>query len=248
MSRKKPPDSGAAARNAPLAHRGDDLVQRQIRLLSNQSQQPLHVLLQRRSAASGRLRFGASGVAPPLQPFHRRTRAQIEVLGGLPSRSSRFDCLDHAFPQIIGIWFWHRLGPQRQISGARFAHRRAHGNPFNSSQPEHALVPAIGAITTIPSFLALLVANAEPCPWSSTNAAIRAAQIVALGGMCGLDFTETQASLESRELWIVNSVPKASVVRSNPRAFIAKLREDWKGYCGQGYLQHSKWMDNSGHE
>ena len=96
MSRKKPPDSGATARNSPLAHRGDDLVQRQIRLLGNQSQQPLRVLLQRRSAASGRLRFGASGVAPPLQPFHRRTRAQIEVLGGLPSRSSRFDCLfDH---------------------------------------------------------------------------------------------------------------------------------------------------------
>ena len=113
MSRKKPPDGGAAARNSPLAHRGDDLVQRQIRLLGNHSQQPLRVLLQRRSAASGRLCFGASGVAPPLQPFHRRTRAQIEVLSGLPSRRSRFDCLDHAFPQIIGIWFWHRLGPQR---------------------------------------------------------------------------------------------------------------------------------------
>jgi hypothetical protein len=102
------------------------------------------------------------------------------------------------------------------------------------STVEDGLLPAIGAITTIPSFLSLLVANAEPCPWSSTNAAIRAAQIVALGGMCGLDFTETQASLESRELWVANSVPKASVVRSNPRAFIAKLREDWEGYCGRG--------------
>jgi hypothetical protein len=38
MSRKKPPNSGATARNAPLAHRGDDLVQRQIRLLGNHSQ------------------------------------------------------------------------------------------------------------------------------------------------------------------------------------------------------------------
>jgi hypothetical protein len=28
MSSKKPPDRGAATRNAPLAHRGDDLVQR----------------------------------------------------------------------------------------------------------------------------------------------------------------------------------------------------------------------------
>ena len=113
MSRKKPPDCGAAARNSPLAHRGNDLVQRQIRLLSNQSQQPFRVLLQRRSAASCRLCFGASGITPALQPFHRRTRAQIEALGGLPPRRSRFDCFDHAFPQIIGIWFWHRLGPQR---------------------------------------------------------------------------------------------------------------------------------------
>jgi Rhodopirellula transposase DDE domain len=49
---------------------------------------------------------------------------RLKFSGGLPSRSSRFDCLDHAFPQIIGIWFWHRLGPQGRISDARFSHRR----------------------------------------------------------------------------------------------------------------------------
>jgi hypothetical protein len=69
MSSKKPPDRGAATRNAPLAHRGDDLVQHQIRLLGNHSQQPLRVLLQRRRAASARLCFGASCVTPALQPF-----------------------------------------------------------------------------------------------------------------------------------------------------------------------------------
>jgi hypothetical protein len=47
VSRKKPPDCGAAARNPPLAHRGNDLVQRQIRLLGNQSQQRFRVFLQR---------------------------------------------------------------------------------------------------------------------------------------------------------------------------------------------------------
>ena len=86
-----------------------------------------------------RLCFGASGVTPALQPFHRGTRTQIEALSGLPPRRSRFDCLDHAFPQIIGIWLRHRLGPQRRISAARFAHRHALGNPYDSTQPEHAL-------------------------------------------------------------------------------------------------------------
>jgi hypothetical protein len=116
MSSKKPPDRGAATRNAPLAHRGDDLVQHQIRLLGNHSQQPLRVLLQRRRAASARLCFGASCVTPALQPFHRGTRAQIEALSGLSPRRSRFDCLDHAFPQIIGIWLRHRLGPPKDES------------------------------------------------------------------------------------------------------------------------------------
>src|SRR5580704_5534347 len=39
VSRKKSPDCGAAASNPPLAHRRNDLVQRQIRLLGDQSQQ-----------------------------------------------------------------------------------------------------------------------------------------------------------------------------------------------------------------
>ena len=116
MTRKEPPDCRAAAWNAPLAHRGDDLVERQIRLLGDRSQQPFRVLFQRRRAASARLCFGASAVTPALQPFYRRTRAQIEALSGLPPRRSRFDRLDHAFPQIIGIWFRHRLAPQKNES------------------------------------------------------------------------------------------------------------------------------------
>jgi hypothetical protein len=74
MSRKKPPNSGATARNTPLAHRGNDLVQRQVRPLGNHNQQPFRVRFQRRCAPSARLRFGASGVTPALQPFHRGAR------------------------------------------------------------------------------------------------------------------------------------------------------------------------------
>ena len=108
MSRKKPPNSGAAARNAPLAHRGDDLVQRQVRLLGNHSQEPFRVRFQRRCAPSARLCFGASSVTPALQPLHRGARTQIETLSGLPPRRPRFDGLDHTFPQIIRIWLRHR--------------------------------------------------------------------------------------------------------------------------------------------
>ena len=116
VSRKKPPDCGATAPNPQSAHRRNDLVQRQIRLLGNQSQQFFRVLLQSRSAPAGGLCFGASGIMPSLQPFNRGTRAQIEALGSFPPRRSRFDCFDHAFPQIIRIRLWHRLDPQKDES------------------------------------------------------------------------------------------------------------------------------------
>jgi len=47
MSLEKSPDRSATARNSLLAHRHNDLVQGQIRLLGYQSQQPFNVLLQR---------------------------------------------------------------------------------------------------------------------------------------------------------------------------------------------------------
>ena len=50
MSLEKSPDRGATAWNSLLAHRRNDLVQGQIRLFGYQSQQPFHVLLQRRRA------------------------------------------------------------------------------------------------------------------------------------------------------------------------------------------------------
>jgi len=40
MALEKSPDCGAAARDSMLAHRGNDLVESQIRLLADQSQQP----------------------------------------------------------------------------------------------------------------------------------------------------------------------------------------------------------------
>src|SRR5437660_11133694 len=52
MSLEKSPDRGATAWNSLLAHRRNDLIQGQIRLLGYQSQQPFHLLLQRRRTLS----------------------------------------------------------------------------------------------------------------------------------------------------------------------------------------------------
>jgi len=49
---EEPPHRAAAARDPLLAHRRDDLVQRQVRLLGDQSQQPFRMPLEQRDAAA----------------------------------------------------------------------------------------------------------------------------------------------------------------------------------------------------
>src|ERR1035441_1034949 len=78
VSLEQPPDRTAAAGDPSLAHRRDDLIQRQIRLLGNQRQQKVRVLLQRRYAPPGRLGRDASGFVPALHPFDRRAGARAQ--------------------------------------------------------------------------------------------------------------------------------------------------------------------------
>src|SRR6266576_3774718 len=49
---EEPPHRAAAACDPAFAHRRDDLLQRQVRLVGNQTQPKLRVLLQRRGAAA----------------------------------------------------------------------------------------------------------------------------------------------------------------------------------------------------
>src|ERR1700737_1059664 len=113
MSLEKPPNRSAAAGDSSLTHRDHDLVQRQIRLLGNQGQQPSRVLLQWRLAPSAWLRFGGSSIVPAPPPSHRRTWAQPEVLSRLAPGCPGFDCFDHAFTQVLRIWLRHRSGPPK---------------------------------------------------------------------------------------------------------------------------------------
>src|SRR5215204_5067654 len=68
---KEPPHRGATARNLVPAHHTNHFVQRQVRLLIEQSQQELRVLLQRRNAPAARLGGATAGLAKALHPVHR---------------------------------------------------------------------------------------------------------------------------------------------------------------------------------
>ena len=100
LALKKAPHGAAAARDPLLAHGRNDLVQGQIRLLGNQTQQPVRVLLQRRNTASAGLCSGASSFVVALDPFYRRAGTQIEAFDRFPPRRTRFHCSDHTRTQI----------------------------------------------------------------------------------------------------------------------------------------------------
>src|SRR5262245_14342980 len=84
VSLKEAPYRSATARNLVPAHHRNDLVQRQVWLLIDESQQKLRVLLQWRDAPAPRLGAATAALAKALHPDHRRARADFIVFGRLP--------------------------------------------------------------------------------------------------------------------------------------------------------------------
>src|SRR5262245_53732457 len=80
------PNRTAAARNSSLFHRRNHFVQRQIRLLDNQTQQKICMFLQRRGAAATRLCGNAPGPLKTLRPKHHHTRTNPIAFGRFPPR------------------------------------------------------------------------------------------------------------------------------------------------------------------
>src|SRR5262249_19835474 len=78
------PNRTAAARNSSLFHRRNHFVQRQIRLLHNQTKQKLSMFLQRRGAAATRLCGNAPGPLKTLRPKHHHTRTNPIAFGRFP--------------------------------------------------------------------------------------------------------------------------------------------------------------------
>src|SRR4249919_4087144 len=98
------PHRAAAAGDPSLAHRRDDLIQRQIRSVGNQHQQKVRVCLQGRDAASARLGGYTSGFLLPVHPFDGRTWTHCEPFRGLASRCAGLDGLHYSLAQLQRTW------------------------------------------------------------------------------------------------------------------------------------------------
>src|SRR5690242_1177953 len=90
-----------------------DLLERQIRLLGNECEQPLLMLLERRAGVTGaRLCRDATSLGPALDPADRRRGADIEQSCRLPRALAILDDRNHAFPKIIRVSPCHRVPPR----------------------------------------------------------------------------------------------------------------------------------------
>ena len=114
MAIKKPPKRTAAARKPPLVHRRNELVQRSIRLLVNESKDAIGIVFQNRATTAPRFRRTHSMITPPLQPFDRSAGADFKALGRLTSRRPRFDCFDNSLTQVTRQRFRHGRAPDSE--------------------------------------------------------------------------------------------------------------------------------------
>src|SRR5262249_50032234 len=97
------PHRGATARNFVLAHRQNDLIQRQVRLLLDQTQQKIRMLLQWRDAPAPRLGRAAASLTKALDPDNRCAGADLKLFGYLAPRSSALHLRYHSLPHVPRI-------------------------------------------------------------------------------------------------------------------------------------------------
>ena len=90
------------------------------------------------------------------------------------------------------------------------------------------VVPTIGQLNSLDDFLELLVADKLYFPWSGSNGAIRATQVVAIAGQIGLNDDFVRAMLEPRLKLIAAGLSKTSEMRADPKAYVERILEDWK--------------------
>src|ERR1700716_2953613 len=137
----EPPNRAAAARDAALVHRRNDLVQRQVRLLGDEREQEFRVLFQRRSASATCLCGNASGCFEALRPNHHHTGADPIVFGHRTPRCTADNVSDYSGTQVAGIRLGHGI-PRHRIKDKRLPHWQAVGTPSDSSRAKFALAGA----------------------------------------------------------------------------------------------------------
>src|SRR5450759_3749476 len=199
VSSEKPPERGAAAGDPPLAHRDKHLVERQIRLFRDQGEQPIRPLLQWRIASSLWYGHGASGIAPALKPFDRRTGADLKMFGSLAPRSTALNSCDDALSKFHRIRVWHCSTSKSGINANRLAHKQPLGNPsiLLGTFRFYSAETCSRAAATATSAGASARASNRPVRARSVGAIWRTAQMITANGtmaMSGIDIQHSRHS------------------------------------------------------
>src|SRR6516225_390492 len=95
-------ECAAASWDSPLVQRGNDLPQREVLLLTEESEDLFRVLLQWRRTPSTAHWLGSSVVAKALHPPDRRTDADIVLFGCFASGCSCFHEANDSDSQLTG--------------------------------------------------------------------------------------------------------------------------------------------------
>ena len=122
-----------ASPNSPLVQRRNDLSQRAVRPLTDESEDPLRVLLQRRNTPSTGHWLGSPVVAKALHPPDRGTDADVELFGRFTPRASSFHEANDSRSQLTRIRSMHRSS-LRRINALDSLLRRILGIPIHSGR------------------------------------------------------------------------------------------------------------------
>src|SRR6516225_9409520 len=136
---RRPPYPLWLRRDLVLPHCQSHFVQCQIRLLLNQAQQKIRILLQRGYTPAPRFRRAAARLAKALDPDNRRAGTDLNLFGCLAPRSSSFHFRNHALTHVRRIGLRHRPPPKSESMLIDSPILRPTRRP-DSIGTEHALV------------------------------------------------------------------------------------------------------------
>ena len=119
--------------DSPLVQSRNNLIQREVRLLTDEGEDPLRVLLQWRSTPSTGHWLGSPIVTKALHPPDRGTDADVVLVGRFTSGSSSFHEANDSHSQLTRIWSTHWL-TLRRINALDSLLRRNLGIPIHSGR------------------------------------------------------------------------------------------------------------------
>src|SRR5665811_155585 len=105
---QKTPERATAARHSLLVQGHNQLFECPVRPFTDQRENRLRMVLQRRPAPAARLRRPSALPLPRLKPLDRRAGTDLKALRSLTPRCSLFNRLNHTLPQILRTSPGHR--------------------------------------------------------------------------------------------------------------------------------------------